>query len=86
MEFEWDATKDSINIAKHRISLGGAARLDWLKAKVAPDLHKNYGEVRELAYARIGTRLYVCAFTTRSKRYRIISLRKANKGETIIYG
>jgi uncharacterized DUF497 family protein len=44
-----------------------------------------YGEVREIAFAPIGDRLYCIVFTDRGKLRRDISLRKATKQEVKYY-
>ncbi len=86
MEFEWDDAKDAANIAKHGVSLADALRLDWTGGKTVQDDRKDYGELRFLNYARMGERLFTCAYVLRSGRHRIISLRKANRREIMTYG
>jgi len=86
MELEWDEEKDRINRAKHGISLAEAVELDWEGGKRVADERKDYGEHRELIYANLGERLFVCIFARRDKFTRIISLRKANKREIMKYG
>ncbi len=53
---------------------------------VAPDDRFDYGEVRQVAFGRIGGRLFVCVFVDRGSTRRIISLRKANSREVKRYG
>lgn len=86
MEFEWDAEKDATNRAKHGLGLDQAARLDWARAKRVLDTRLDYGEPRIKAFAYLEARLHVCVFTLREGRYRIISLRKANRREERSYG
>ena len=51
-----------------------------------PDVRRNYGERRIVAYGLIRGRLHVCVYTLRNDAYRIISLRKANRREIDAYG
>ena len=46
-----------------------------------PDDRKDYGELREIGYAVIESRLYCVVFTQRGDIFRVISLRKANNRE-----
>jgi uncharacterized protein len=85
MEFEWDATKDAANRAKHGVSLADAARLDWQIGRTEVD-PRQYGELRLMRYAKLDGRLMVCIYTLRGTTYRIISLRKANQREIRDYG
>ena len=86
-DFEWDKeTKDTKNRAKHKIALEQAKRLDWSTAKFEIDDRREYEEVRVVAYGLLENRLFVCVFTDRDGKRRIISLRKANKREIKRYG
>ena len=81
MEFEWDAAKDTANIAKHGIALADAARLDWVNGATTRDTRFDYGERRFLTYAMIDGRMHTCAYTVRNQCRRFISLRKSNLRE-----
>ncbi len=85
MKIEFDAAKDQINRAKHGISLGDAARIDWDTANVKGDIRRDYGEYREIGYGVIEQRLYCVVFVRRGDAFRIISLRKANQDEVNDY-
>jgi uncharacterized protein len=86
MEFEWDEAKDVANRAKHGVSLGEAALLDWQLGVTRPDDRRSYQELRYIRYALLNGRLHTCAFTYRLDTIRIISLRKSNRRETVKYG
>jgi uncharacterized protein len=58
--------------------------LDWSSALILPD-NRQGGELRYTALGFIGDRLYVCIYTWRGHRRRIISLRKANSRERRFY-
>jgi len=85
MKFDFDPAKDTVNIAKHGLSLGDAALLDWDKAATYPDRRKDYGEVRMIALAPLGKRVHSVVFVDRDGKRRIISLRKAHFKEVKRY-
>lgn len=86
MEIEFDPDKDVLNQDKHGLSLADTVRLDWSNAVVLSDLRFDYPELRFRAYAPIGDRLYMVAYTMRNERYRVISFRKASATEVKRYG
>ena len=82
MEFEWDATKEAANLAKHGISFVAAARvLD--SATVVEFQSSRAGESRWVAIGMHPTTHKVVAvvYTMREDRYRIISARMARRDE-----
>lgn len=85
MEFEWDAAKDAANRAKHGVSPGQAALLNWSAALDRVDKRSDYGEIRKRALVPIADRTYFCAYPIRKGVYRKISLRKANDREARQY-
>jgi len=85
MEIEFDLSKDALNINKHNVSLADASKLEWEYLLAKQDDRNNYGEVRMIGFAPIGSRVYCVVYTDRDNTRRIISLRKANKREVIYY-
>ena len=85
MEIAYDLAKDAINRAKHGVSPGEAARLEWNRVLAKPDTRMDYGEPRQIGYGPIGQRLYCVVFVDRGDTLRIISLRKANNREISRY-
>ena len=81
METTYDPAKSEANQRKHGVSLALAEAIDWSSVWCAPDDRIDYGELREIGYALIDTRLYCVVFTQRGETYRVISLRKANNRE-----
>ncbi len=81
MEFEWDAAKRITNQQKHGVDFADAKYFKWDVARIVPDTRKNYGEQRFVAIGPIGERLHVIVYTHRSRKIRIIGLRKANPRE-----
>lgn len=86
MEVEFDPEKDAANREKHGLSLADAVLLEWTNAVVLPDLRFDYRELRFRAYAPLGGRLYMVAFTMRGRVHRVISFRKASEIEVKRYG
>lgn len=82
MYIEFDAAKDEANFLKHGMSLRQAAEMDWGSLVLQVDRRRDYGEVREIGYGLIGSRLHCVVFVRLpDDRYRVISLRKANRRE-----
>lgn len=85
MEIEFDPDKEQRNLAKHRMSFAGAARIfDGFRIDDEDD-REDYGETRYVTLGRIGRQTVVCVWTPRGDKARIISLRKAEKDEREIY-
>ncbi|WP_092495912.1 BrnT family toxin [Faunimonas pinastri] len=81
----WDEAKYDANVAKHGIEFTEAERFDFASARTVIDDRFDYGEVREIAFGYIGTRLHVLVFSRRGSDLRVISLRKANARERTFY-
>jgi uncharacterized DUF497 family protein len=82
MRIEFDKAKDRRNRAKHGLSLGLAAKLDWDSMLLQVDDREDYGEERWIGIAPQGGRLYTAVFTMRDHgTLRIISLRRATNTE-----
>jgi len=85
MNITFDPAKDAINVEKHGVSLSLASGMNWDRALEDQDNRRNYGEVRVVAYAPIGNRVFCVVFTDRDDSRRIISLRRANAKEVDRY-
>lgn len=86
--FEWDLRKDRANLEKHRVSFSEATSVfgDPL-ARIFKDPEHSAEEQREIiiGHSQSGLLLLVC-FTERSEgRIRLISARRATKGEQSDY-
>jgi uncharacterized DUF497 family protein len=81
MKIEFDPDKDAINRQKHGMSLEVAAGMDFLQSHIVEDPRDYEGEVRFIAYGRIGERLHAMWFTRRGAIVRVIGIRKANPRE-----
>jgi uncharacterized protein len=86
VECEFDPAKDEVNRTKHGVSLALAEVLFAGNYVSVSDDRFDYGEFRQVAFGRIGGRLFVCVFLDRGSTRRIISLRKANSREVKRYG
>lgn len=87
VDITFDSQKDLNNQAERGISLSEAANLDWDSWLGAEDVRRDYGEVRYRGYAIMPAenRLYCVVHTYREDAIRIISLRKANSREVVLY-
>ena len=81
--FEWDADKARRNLAKHGVSFEEASTVfsDPFELMIHDPLHSE-AEDRFVSLAESrNRRLLVVVFTERGERIRIISARKATRGE-----
>ncbi|WP_442578740.1 BrnT family toxin [Mesorhizobium sp. ASY16-5R] len=84
-KFIWDERKAKDNLATHRVAFSEIERFEFGTAIVATDERFEYGETREVAIGFIGVVLHVAVYTVRGDVLRLISLRKANRGENFHY-
>ena len=68
MEITFDPAKDASNIERRGLSLALAGDIDWGFAYEWQDERKDYGEVRMVALAPIGDRLFCAAYVDRNLR------------------
>jgi uncharacterized DUF497 family protein len=85
MRFAWDAKKDRLNRAKHRVSFAEASRIfeDYTYEHV--DDREDYGEERIFAMGLLRDRVIVVIYVERDDERRIISARKAKHHEEEIF-
>jgi len=83
--WDWDEPKRQATLLLRGLDFAIVERLDLDLAEVSLDDRKDYGEVRLQARGLIDGRLYVIAFTQRGEKLRLISLRKANKREQMLW-
>lgn len=84
MEFEFDAAKSASNWQKHGIDFVQAQAL-WDSPRVEVPLSHPLEE-RSLLIGRIDEKHWTAVITYRGDRVRIISVRRARKGEVQAYG
>jgi hypothetical protein len=81
----WDEQKRKANFREHKIDFAAVTRFEWETAFLSVDDRADYGELREIAIGFIDPGLYVLVFTRRGAQIRVISLRKAEKGDVRKY-
>jgi len=81
MNYEYDPSKEALNLDKHKLSLTLAEGFDWDTAQIEEDRSEHYDEQRFRATGYIGLRLYRLIFCIRDDVTRLISLRPATKRE-----
>ena len=86
MEYEWDDKKNQQNQIKHGVDFYDAVhifrdndRIEWL------DDRKDYQERRYRTVGMVHGVLLTVIYTPKSRRYRLISARKASKHERETY-
>jgi len=84
MLFEWDSKKSASNEQKHGISFEDAKELwnDPFRIEIQtlfPD------ENRSILIGRLDGKVWTAVFTVREQTVRIISVRRARKGEVSLY-
>jgi uncharacterized DUF497 family protein len=80
--YEWDDTKNAINIAKHGVSFTLAQRIFDGPVLTARDRRKDYGETREVRIGKVDDIAVLTVVHTRRRgNVRIISARPASARE-----
>ena len=85
MEFEWDKDKSRDNKAKHGIDFNTAKEM-WSDSNRVEIQIPYPLEDRNIMIGKIGNKLWAAIFTYRNNTIRIISVRRARKKETRLYG
>jgi len=86
VNFEWDEEKNALNQVKHGIGFEEAQEIFKGPVYAQPDTRHDYGENREISMGVLAdSATLVVVHTDRNDITRLISARKANKRERIIY-
>jgi uncharacterized DUF497 family protein len=85
MRITYDPEKNQRNIQERGLSFDEVENLDWGTALILKDERHDYGEERYRVLGRIGERLYAVVFTPREDEMRVISFRRANRREEVLY-
>jgi uncharacterized DUF497 family protein len=81
-KFEWDDDKERQNLAAHGLAFDVVERFFGAVERVEEiDQRFQYDEERLIAFARVDVVVLCCVYTWRGGRRRIISLRRAVRGE-----
>lgn len=83
VKFEWDESKNSINLEKHGISLSEASII-WKGPVLELESH-HLGEPRKLAIGKIDGKFWTVIFTLRGMTIRMISARRSRDNEKKLY-
>ena len=82
--YEWDENKSRLNFQRRGFGFDLIHHFEWNNAVSWQDL-RSLEEDRRVSIGLIEGRLYVTVWTLREGFTRIISLRKANRREAIVY-
>lgn len=85
MRIIFDPLKNQRNIAERGLSFELAAELEWGTALTSEDTRRDYGEKRLRVLALLHGRLHAVVVVPGEGELRVISLRKANRREEILY-
>ena len=84
MQFEFDPNKSEKNKEKHGIDFEEAQKL-WKDSKAIGFPANSESEPRFAIIGKISGKFWVGFYTLREGKIRIISVRRARKGEKILY-
>ena len=85
MRIEFDTAKNERNIRERGLSFERAHDFDFEAAVYVVDNRRNYGETRFRALGYLDQRLHAMVFVAISVGIRVISFRKANRREVVLY-
>jgi len=85
MPYVWDEGKRVSNLSKHGVDFAEAARFEWDTALTAQDVRRPYPEPRFVSIGLVGLRVHMLVWTPVNEDRRVISFRKANRGEVKRY-
>ena len=85
MLYEWDDTKNEINILNHGIDFVDAKYIFEHPMIEKIDNRMDYGEVRYIGIGLLACVEVIVVYTHKDENIRIISIRRANKNERQIY-
>jgi uncharacterized DUF497 family protein len=81
VRFEWDEAKREANLRKHGIDFVGIEALFEGQTVTIEDDRLDYGEQRLIGFGILEGRVLTVVYTERPEVIRIISARKATRGE-----
>ena len=85
MQITYDITKRNKTLIERGLDFADAKAVFAGHHFTAEDLRQDYGEVRLISIGLIQERMVVLVWTPRGEDRRIISMRKANKREQVLY-
>ena len=84
-KFEWDPRKEIKNVGKHGIDFTTASTIWTGPVYERLDDRHDYGEDRYQAFGIVADRVLTVVFTWRGGTRRLISARRADRGEKELY-
>ena len=85
MQITYDITKRNKTLIERGLDFADAKAVFAGHHVTAEDLRQDYGEVRLISIGLIQERMVVLVWTPRGEDRRIISMRKANEREQVLY-
>jgi uncharacterized DUF497 family protein len=85
MKFTWDENKRQANLKKHQLDFADAEKIFQLPTDTMEDARFEYGEQRWYTLGLLDITVVVIAHTESEDEIHVISMRKAEKIEQIIY-
>jgi len=85
MHIEFDVNKNDTNMRERGLSFAKVEDFDFETAIFTQDTRRDYGEIRLRALGYLDGRIHALVFTETAKGIRVISFRKANKREVLMY-
>jgi len=85
MPFDWDAAKNTANLAKQGIDFRDVVRIFEGPVLERIDDRKDYGEIRVIAFGVVEGHELAVVYTPRSEVRRVISARRAHSSERKAY-
>ena len=85
MQITYDITKRNKTLIERGLDFADAKAVFAGHHFTAEDLRQDYGEVRLISIVLIQERMVVLVWTPRGEDRRIISMRKANEREQVLY-
>ena len=86
MEISFDPVKRAQTLAERALDFADAAEVFAGRVLEAPDLRKDYGEVRIITIGFLHNRMVVVGWTPRNGARHVFTMRKANFREQQRYG
>ncbi len=85
MRYEWDEAKREANVRKHGLDFADAEEVFAGTTISVEDRRHNYGEQRFVTFGMLGRVVVALAHTEQAGTIRLISMRKATRGERKSY-
>jgi len=85
MQYTWNELKQQINLNKHGLNFAEAEKVFAGPTFTFEDNRKDYGEHRWVTIGLLGDKVVVIVHTETEREIRIISMRKANKNEQLLF-